>query len=147
MVQLLCLSRTHNRGGFLNPCVSLLHCPTDQTWVGNIVLLRFLAEWPPNHKYVTVEATIKVSDNFDPNPTVTLVSVMSNEPDVGLGDGDMPNDIVIIDDDTIDLRAERSGTGDGRIYTITYRATDACGNTTEATATVTVPFDQRGKGP
>jgi hypothetical protein len=102
--------------------------------------------WPPNHKYVTVDPTITVSDNFDPNPTVTLVSMTSNEPDNGLGDGDMPNDIVINEDGTFDLRAERSGTGDGRIYTLTYMATDACGNTTKAMATVTVPFDQRGKG-
>jgi hypothetical protein len=33
-------------------------------------------------------------------------------------------------------------TGDGRVYTITYRAIDACGNSTEATATVTVPHDR-----
>jgi predicted extracellular nuclease len=98
--------------------------------------------WPPNHKYVTVETTIVVSDNFDPNPMVTLISVESNEPDNGLGDGDMPEDIVIIDDTTFYLRAERSGTGDGRIYTITYLATDACGNSTEVKVTVTVPFSQ-----
>jgi predicted extracellular nuclease len=98
--------------------------------------------WPPNHKYVTVVPTIAVSDNFDPNPTVTLVSVVSNEPDDGLGDGDTPNDIVINPDGTVDLRAERSGTGDGRVYTLTYMATDACGNSTEATATVTVPFSK-----
>jgi predicted extracellular nuclease len=101
--------------------------------------------WPPNHKYVTVVPTIEASDNFDPNPTVTLVSVVSNEPDNGLGDGDTPNDIVINPDGTIDLRAERFGGGDGRIYTLTYMATDACGNSTEATATVTVPKSQ-GKG-
>ena len=35
------------------------------------------------------------------------------------------------------LRAERSGTGDGRVYTITYEAVDASGNTSEAAATVT----------
>jgi hypothetical protein len=96
--------------------------------------------WPPDHRYVTVVPAIAVSDNVDPNPTVTLVSVVSNEPDNGLGDGDTPIDIVFNSDGTIDLRAERAGTGEGRIYTITYRATDACGNSTEATATVTVPF-------
>ncbi len=100
--------------------------------------------WPPNHKYVTVVPTITVSDNFDPNPMVTLVSVESNEPDDGLGDGDTPNDIVINSDGTFSLRAERSGTGDGRIYTITYQATDACGNSTQATATVRVPHDKDG---
>jgi hypothetical protein len=98
--------------------------------------------WPPNHKYVDVTATVVVSDNFDPNPTVTLVEVTSNEPDNGLGDGDTPNDIVIVDDFHFQLRAERSGTGTGRIYTITYEVSDACGNTATATVTVTVPKDQ-----
>jgi hypothetical protein len=95
--------------------------------------------WPPDHKYVTVQTTVDISDNIDPNPTLTLVSVTSNEPDDGLGDGDTPDDIVVVDDFTFKLRAERSGTGDGRVYTITYEATDACGNSTTATATVTVP--------
>jgi hypothetical protein len=36
-----------------------------------------------------------------------------------------------------------AGSGDGRIYTITYRATNACGNTATKTATVTVPHDRR----
>lgn len=54
--------------------------------------------WPPNHRYVKVQATVNAADNFDPNPTVTLVSVTSNEPDNGEGDGNTVNDIVIIDD-------------------------------------------------
>ena len=98
--------------------------------------------WPPNHKYVIVQAIVNATDNLDPNPAVALLSVTSNEPDDGLGDGDTPDDIVMVDDFTFKLRAERSGTGDGRIYTITYEVTDACGNSTVATATVTVPHDQ-----
>ena len=99
--------------------------------------------WPPNHQYVRVTASVSVFDNFDPSPLLQLLSVTSNEPDNGLGDGDMPNDIVIIDDFNFDLRAERSGLGDGRIYTITYQATDSCGNSSIAYATVTVPRDRR----
>jgi hypothetical protein len=38
----------------------------------------------------------------------------------------------------VKLRAERAGNGDGRIYTITIMATDACGNTSSKTATVIV---------
>ena len=103
--------------------------------------------WPANHKYVTVEATVTAADNFDSNPTVTLLSVTSNEPDDGLGDGDKANDIVIVDDYHVQLRAERSGNGEGRIYTITYQATDACGNSAQANAIVTVPHDQgNGQG-
>jgi hypothetical protein len=99
--------------------------------------------WPPNHKYVDVVATVVVSDNFDPEPTVTLVSVESDEADFGLDDEDLPNDIVILDDYTFQLRAERWDEGDGRVYTITYQVTDACGNTSMATVTVTVPHDWR----
>ena len=98
--------------------------------------------WPANHKYVDVTATVVVSDNFDPNPVVTLVSVESNEPDDGLGDGDTPNDIVIVDDYHFMLRAERAGTGTGRIYTLTYTVTDACGNATTKSVTVSVPHNQ-----
>jgi hypothetical protein len=98
--------------------------------------------WSPDHEYVTVSAVVIASDDSDPDPSIALVSVTSNEPDNGLGDGDRPDDIVIIDDFTFDLRAERSGTGTGRTYTIMYQATDACGNNASASATVVVPHDQ-----
>jgi PKD repeat protein len=97
--------------------------------------------WPPNHKYVDVETVVTVHDAVDPSPTLTLVSVTSSEPDNGKGDGNTTNDIVILGDNMFRLRAERSGTGQGRIYTITYRATDASGNSAEASITITVPHN------
>ena len=96
--------------------------------------------WPPNHKYRDVEATVSVID-ADPNATVTLLSVTSNEPD-SVNKGDKPNDIVIVDDFNFRLRAERLGGGDGRVYTITYEVTDSCGNSTIESATVSVPHDR-----
>ena len=42
------------------------------------------------------------------------------------------------------LRAERSDTGVGRVYTLTYRGTDAAGNTATCQATVTVPVNAKG---
>jgi hypothetical protein len=98
--------------------------------------------WPPNHKYVTVEATVTAQDAADPSPTITFVSITSNEPDNGKGDGNTVNDIVILGDFTFEFRAERSGTGEGRIYTITYQATDAHGNSAQAYATITVDHNQ-----
>ncbi|EGV16258.1 von Willebrand factor type A [Thiocapsa marina 5811] len=102
--------------------------------------------WPPNHKMVQVQATVTASDTCDPSPAVSPVSVTSNEPDSGTGYGDTPNDIVILNDTTFKLRAERSGAGSGRIYTIMYEVADAAGNTSQASAKVTVPHDKGKKG-
>ncbi|MBN1267903.1 MAG: ExeM/NucH family extracellular endonuclease, partial [Anaerolineales bacterium] len=104
--------------------------------------------WPPNHKYVEVTATVTASDNFDAGPVVSLLSVTSSEVDnaPGGGDGNTVDDIVIVDEYTFLLRAERSATNkDGRIYTITYQVEDSCGNVTVESATVIVPFNQRHK--
>jgi Pullulanase X25 domain len=98
--------------------------------------------WPPDHKYRTVVASTTFADDTDPSPVLGLVSVTSNEPDSGLNRQDKPNDIVIVDDHTFRLRAERSDTGTGRIYTITYRVTDVCDNATVASAIVIVPHDR-----
>ena len=98
-----------------------------------------------NHKLIPITATITVNDNIDPNPQVVLVSIVSNEPDDGLGDGDTVNDIQNavfgVDDRSFMLRAERSAKGTGRIYTVTYRATDASGNSRTVSAQVIVPKD------
>jgi hypothetical protein len=99
--------------------------------------------WPPNHTLRTVTADITVSDVCDPNPTVVLVSIASNEPDNGLGDGDTVGDIQNAaygtDDREVSLRAERSGRGAGRFYTFVYEAEDGSGNTSQDGAVVAVP--------
>jgi len=102
--------------------------------------------WPPNHKFVPITATITVSDTCDPNPTVRLVSITSSEPVNGVGDGNTSPDIqgatFGTDDRTFELRSERTGPGNGRVYTVIYEASDKSGNTTRKTATVTVPKSQ-----
>jgi hypothetical protein len=100
--------------------------------------------WPPNHKYRDVTATVTVSDSVDPSPSVVLVSATSNEPDNAPGgaDGNTVNDVLRVDDTHFRLRAERNENGAGRTYTITYRATDACGNSTTRSATVSVPISR-----
>ena len=73
--------------------------------------------WPPNHKLVTIAAQLTVTDDYDPNPAVELVSVTSSEPDDGPGDGHTTGDIrgadIGTDDRSFQLRAERSGSGPG----------------------------------
>jgi hypothetical protein len=104
--------------------------------------------WPPNHKMADIVATVTATDICDSDPEVILVDVESSEPDNNGGDGDTDDDIQGADQGTEDyefqLRAERSGKRGGRIYTITYRATDDSGNYAEAVAYVRVPHDQSG---
>jgi hypothetical protein len=102
--------------------------------------------WPANHRLVDVHADVLV-DECGPY-TVRLVSVTSNEPDNGLGDGDTPGDIQGVSAGTADydfeLRAERAGGGGGRVYTVVYEVVDAMGLVTIAEARVVVPHDQSG---
>jgi hypothetical protein len=102
--------------------------------------------WPPNHTMVLITPGWEVSDNCDEWPEVTLVSITSSEEDnaKGDGDGDTTGDILVDPNDgSIYLRAERTGSSSGRIYTITYEAVDDSNNVTVGSATVTVPHDQR----
>ena len=46
--------------------------------------------------------------------------------------------MIAADCKSVQLRAEREGNGDGRVYTITFKVTDASGNVSRATATVFV---------
>jgi hypothetical protein len=104
--------------------------------------------WPPNHKMADITANVTVSDICCATPTFVLTSVTSNEPDNGKGDGNTVNDIQGVQTETPDLafqlRSERSGGGDGRIYTITYTATDCSGNTADDVVYVRVPHDHSG---
>lgn len=99
--------------------------------------------WPPNHELIEISVDIQVSDNLDPDPQVLLEAVTSNEGDNMVGDGNTTDDIQIGPDGEIFLRAERSGTGDGRVYTLTYSARDAAGNSTQATTRIAVAKSQK----
>lgn len=106
--------------------------------------------WPPNHKYSTFTVTnfvTSVSDNCGGVSVgnVVIDHVTSDETENGNGDGNTSNDIVIAADcKSVQLRSERDGGGDGRVYTITFRLRDTHGNVTTATKKVVVPHDQGG---
>jgi M6 family metalloprotease-like protein len=100
--------------------------------------------WPPNHKMSDITATVTVTDNCCANPTFWLTYVTSDEPDNGKGDGNTVDDIVIVDDTHVQLRSERMGGEDGRLYTLLYTAEDCVGNQATATVYVTVPHDHEG---
>lgn len=96
--------------------------------------------WPPNHQMVDVTVNYDVTDNCA--GVNCQLTVTSNEPINGLGDGDTSPDWEIVDAHHVRLRSERSGTGSGRIYTIKITCTDSAGNITVKTVTVSVPKSQ-----
>jgi hypothetical protein len=94
--------------------------------------------WPPNHKFVEVAIDYAVTN---PCPNTCVLTVSSNEPPV---DDKVP-EWIVVDAHHVELRAERLGDGNGRIYTITITIT--CTNDTNKksstqTVTVLVPHDQ-----
>lgn len=100
--------------------------------------------WPPDHKMVPVTVTAVVVDNGDANPFVHIISVSSNQPVNGGGDGDTSPDWEITGPLTVNLRAERSGNVD-RKYTITVEAIDASGNATQSSIEVKVTQANKGR--
>jgi hypothetical protein len=107
--------------------------------------------WPPNHKYETVNVADLVAsavDNCDAGVglgSVVISKVTSDELENGGGDGNTFNDIVIAADcKSVQLRSERMGSGNGRVYTITFQVVDADGNVGTATAKITAPNSQNG---
>jgi hypothetical protein len=96
--------------------------------------------WPPNHKMKEVAVKYRTLSNC-PGAISCQLSVTSNEPVNGDGDGNTSPDWIVIDNRRVNLRAERSGNGDGRIYTITVTCTDPFGNVATNSTTVTVPHD------
>jgi len=98
--------------------------------------------WPPNHRLVNVTISYDVTDNCPLPPGSCTLSVTSNEPVNGTGDGDTSPDWIVLDDHHVLLRAERAGNGNGRIYTITITCVDSGGNSSSEQVEVMVPHDR-----
>ena len=100
--------------------------------------------WPPNHKLRSVCVVVRASDVCGP-VSWRITDITSNETEDGLGDGSTSPDWVICGPHKARLRAERSGQGSGRIYTLNVEVSDTSHNTTNSTVQVVVPHD-RGNG-
>ncbi len=99
--------------------------------------------WPPNHGLIPV-SIVGITDPNHDTVTVTAIGVTQDEPVNGLGDGNTSPDAVRLGH-TLLLRAERTGTGNGRVYRVRFRATDREGGSCIGVVTVCVPHDQ-GQG-
>jgi uncharacterized repeat protein (TIGR01451 family) len=104
--------------------------------------------WPPNHIYHTVtiaQMVQSVSDNCPLAEEVVIEKVTSDETENAIGAGNTVSDIVIAPNcRSVQLRAERAGPNNGRVYTITLRLRDSGGAVTREDFEVSVPKGQNG---
>ncbi len=87
---------------------------------------------PPNHQLVPITISVTATDTCDPAPVSKIISITCNE-------SSAPGDARITGNLTATLAATRNPTGSGRVYTITVGCTDASGNASTASVTVSVP--------
>jgi hypothetical protein len=102
--------------------------------------------WPPNHKLVPVGIAGVTDPDGDPI-NIAITDIAQDEPVLGTGDGNTCPDGTGVGGPTANLRAERSGTpsqpGDGRVYHVSFEASDGQGGRCTGNVTVCVPHDQR----
>ncbi len=101
--------------------------------------------WPPNHKLVPVTVDGVVDPDGDPL-TLVVTAVAQDEPVDDTDDGTTCPDAVGIGSDVVELRSERQGSGDGRVYHIDFTAQDPFGAVCIGSVTACVRHDQRPGG-
>lgn len=97
--------------------------------------------WPPNHNMQDIAVDYTAADDC---PFTCTLSVTSNEPVNGTGDGDTEPDWEVVDAHYVRLRAERAAIGNGRTYTIRITCVDDAGNSTSREVIVSVAHNITG---
>lgn len=100
--------------------------------------------WPPDHTMVA-ETIVGVTDPGGLPTTVIITGIQQDEPVEGLGSGNTEPDGSGVGTSVAYVRAERSGLGTGRIYFISFTATDTSGAQCTGLVEAYVPHDQ-GQG-
>ncbi|MFW6063287.1 MAG: ExeM/NucH family extracellular endonuclease, partial [Chloroflexota bacterium] len=95
--------------------------------------------WPPNHKFVDIDILDVTDPDGDPI-TITIDSIFQDEAVDAEDSGNTAPDGMGIGAGTAQVRAERVGTANGRVYYITFTATDGQGGSCSGTVEVGVPI-------
>ena len=99
--------------------------------------------WPPNRQLVPVHVTATSRDDCDEEPSITLASIVSSEPDPS--HEDIQGAAIGTADFDFELRAEREGKESARTYTICYGSHDDAGNEVRQCVMVHVQHDLRAR--
>jgi len=104
--------------------------------------------WPPDQRMVPV-SILGVTDPDGDTVTITITGISSDEAtatELGAGGALHAPDASGIGKSACLLRAERSGTRDGRVYVVNFTASDGRGGVTPGSVKVKVPHDQQAPG-
>lgn len=101
--------------------------------------------WPPNHRFVDI-SVLGVIDPDGDDISITIDAIFQDEPVDGPGSGNTAPDGMGIGTDTAQVRAERMGNGNGRVYHIYFTANDSNGNTCSGEVLVVVPRNRNAIG-
>jgi hypothetical protein len=95
--------------------------------------------FPPNHRLAPISVSGVTTPEGVP-AAITITGITQDEPVNGDQDGNTCPDADGIGTETVQVRAERSGAGDGRVYSIAFRAQDHEGDECDGVVTVCVPL-------
>ncbi|MBN1814800.1 MAG: hypothetical protein JXA14_23375 [Anaerolineae bacterium] len=98
--------------------------------------------WPANHKFETIEILGVIDPDGDP-VSITVTGIHQDEPVDGEGDGSHVPDGRGVGSTTAEVRAERQGDSDGRVYHVEFLADDGRGGTCTGEVLVGVPHDKK----
>jgi hypothetical protein len=94
--------------------------------------------WPPSHKFIKINV-IGVTDPEGEPITISINRIFQDEPVQGIGDGNTKPDGVGVGSPFANVRAERDGSGNGRVYHIGFTADDGLGGVCTGEVHVGVP--------
>jgi len=128
-----------------DPVIVGLSFPTNAPPVCTGAMPSVASLWPANHQFVPVEILGVTDPDGDP-VTITITSVFQDEPVLGPGSGNFAPDAQGIGTSVVELRAERAGNGNGRVYHVSFTATDGQGGSCSGVVLVGVPLNQGPNG-
>ena len=99
-----------------------------------------------NHKLVPV-SIVGVTDADNDPVQIRISAITQDEPVTGQGSGNTVFDALGVGAASAQVRAERAGNGDGRVYRIAFDAFDGKGGQCSGSVRVEVPHDNRTSAP
>lgn len=111
------------------------HAPNCESATANPMTIL----WSPQHKMTAIGIQNVIDPDGDPI-SIIVTRVMQDEPVNDNGEGNTSPDAIV---SPLQVRAERSGNGNGRVYHMSFNASDGRGGTCSGAVTVCVPHDQQ----